>query len=66
MLAGTDHRASYKLGALDLSQANQPGLPFINVFYGPFILEVDVSIDGRRQTVRSPEFGRDEPDRVVT
>ncbi len=64
--AGTDHRVSYKLGRLDFSQANQPGLPYINTYFGPFILEIDVTIDGRRQTIRSPEFGRDEPDEVVT
>ena len=66
VLAGTEHRASYKLGALEFPQANPPGSLPINTYSGPFILEVDVAIDGRRQTVRSPQFSRDEPDRVVT
>lgn len=32
----------------------------------PFVLELDVSIDGRRLTVRSQEFSREPPDMVET
>lgn len=56
--AGTELQASYKLGALDLSRSAERVGPELNALSGPFILEVDVSIDGRRQTVRSPEFAR--------
>jgi len=66
VVAGADLQTSYKLGALDLSKANAPGGPSVNTYAGPFMLEVDISIDGRRQTVRSPEFGREEPDMVRT
>ena len=59
-------QTTYKLGALDLSRANKRGGPRLDVSRGPFLLELDVSIDGRRRTVRSSEFGREDPHMVVT
>ena len=49
---------SGKASASDQRAASKLVGPEFNANFGPFILEVDVSIDGRRQTVRSPEFGR--------
>ena len=57
--ADRDLQISYKLGALDLAQASNPSM-------GPFVLELDVSVDGVRQTIRSPEFGRQSPEIMVT
>lgn len=63
-----EQRVSYKLGALDLAQAQAQALagPDFNSYSGPFMLEIDVSIDGRRQTIRSPMFQRREMDMVET
>lgn len=36
------------------------GPPF-NTWMGPFILEIDVLVDGVCRTVRSPEFSREQP-----
>jgi hypothetical protein len=33
---------------------------------GPFLLEIDVSVDGKRQTVRSSAFSREPPHVMVT
>ncbi len=64
--AATELQASYKLGVFDLSRSAERVGPEFNAFYGPFMLEVDVSIDGRRQTVRSPEFSRVDIHMMVT
>ncbi len=56
----------YKLGPLDLSKANKRGTPTVDIFHGPFMLELDVSIDGRRRKVRSSEFGREDEHMMVT
>lgn len=67
VMAATDYQTSYKLGRLDFSAHAAADDPDFHTYYGPFILELDVSIDGRRQTVRSPEFQRDRDiERVVT
>ena len=57
---------AYKLGDLDLSRAAQLAGPDFDPYFGPFILELDVSIDGRRQTIRSPEFRRENMDMIQT
>lgn len=63
---GVEHKVSYKLGEPDMSRATEAVGPEFNTYMGPFILEVDVSIDGKRQTVRSPEFSREPPHVMVT
>lgn len=62
----TDLKISYKLGELDLSRAAEQVGPEFNTFGGPFILELDVAVDGHRQTIRSSEFYREPPHMVVT
>ncbi len=64
--AGTDLQVGYKLGALDLSRANKLAGPDFDPYSGLFMLELDVSIDGRRQTIRSTAFGRQMDDMVET
>lgn len=46
-------KISYKLGAFD-----RVG--------GPYVLELEVSVDGHRQTIRSPEFIDEPPHMMVT
>lgn len=62
--AETDMKISYKLGELDLTEASKLVDPAFNTYLGPFVLELDVSIDGRRQTIRSMPFAR-EPIAVI-
>lgn len=64
--AGQDLQISYKLGELDLSRASERVGPAFNTFAGPFVLELDVSLDGARQTIRSAEFGRRPVEIMVT
>lgn len=64
--AATDLQIGYKLGALDLSRANKLVGPDFNTYAGPFMLELDVSIDGRHQTIRSTTFTRQMDDMVET
>lgn len=59
-------KISYKLGELDLARAVELVGPEFNTYGGPFVLELDVSIDGHRQTIRSPEFTREPPHIMVT
>lgn len=65
-VAGADLRISYKLGDPDLSGAADMTDDNFNTYMGPFILELDVSVDGRRQTIRSAEFTREPPHVMVT
>lgn len=65
-LAGKDLSVSYKMGEPDFSRAAELVGPSFNTFGGPFILEIEVSIDGRRQTIRSGEFTREPPHIMVT
>ena len=62
----TELKISYKLGELDLARAAEQVGPEFNTFGGPFILELDVAVDGHRQTIRSSEFFREPPHMVVT
>jgi hypothetical protein len=64
--AGGDLKISYKLGLLDLSGAGPLVGSDFNVFSGPFVLELDVSVGGVRRTVRSPQFVRQNDDMVET
>jgi hypothetical protein len=62
--AGTDTKASYSLSVPDWSAVERT---LGRSSYGHmFVLEVELSIDGERQTVRSPEFPREEPHVIVT
>ena len=63
---GKDMTISYKLGELDLSRAAELVGPEFDSYMGPFILELDVTIGGRRQTIRSPEFRREPIHVMVT
>jgi hypothetical protein len=65
-IAGKDLNVSYKMGEPDFSRAAELVGPTFNTFGGPFILEIEVSIDGRRQTIRSGEFTREPPHIMVT
>lgn len=65
-LAGTEMKISYKLNDPDMSQAAALVGPDFNSYMGPFLLEVDVSVDGKQQTIRSAEFSREPPHLVVT
>jgi len=65
-IADKDLNVSYKMGEPDFSRAAELVGPTFNTFGGPFILEIDVSIDGRRQTIRSSEFTREPPHIMVT
>jgi hypothetical protein len=66
LAAGVEARAGYKLGDPDFSRAAELVGPTFNTYGGPFVLELEVSVDGRRQTVRSSEFSREPPDMMVT
>lgn len=63
---GVDMQISYKLGDLELPDANKLASAEFNAYSGPFMLELDVSIDGRRQTIRSHTFSRQDFDLVET
>lgn len=62
----TDLKISYKFAEPDLSRAAEQVGPDFNTYGGPFILELDVAVDGHRQTIRSSEFYREPPHMVVT
>ena len=64
VVAGADLQISYKLGDLDLSRATELVGPTFNTYMGPFMLEIDVSIDGARRTIVSGEFAR-EPEHIM-
>lgn len=61
--AGEAVKASYKLSQPDWSKINAK---LGNTYGQMFELELDIEIDGVKQTVRSPEFSREEPHVVVT
>lgn len=65
-VAGSELKISYKLGDPDLAQAEGLVGSDFNTFSGPFMLELDVSVDGVRQTIRSAEFTREPPHVMVT
>jgi hypothetical protein len=63
--AGTDLQISDKLGDLHLSPAARSAGPAFDSDRGPFLLELDGSIDGRRRTIRSVAFSRQFDDMIV-
>lgn len=66
VVPGVELKISYKLGNLDLSRASELVGPAFNPFGGPYILELDVAIDGVRKTILSPEFRHEPADIMVT
>ncbi len=58
LAAGADLNISYKLGELEVPLDRRGG-PDFNAIMGPFELELDVTIAGKRAKIRSPEFGRE-------
>jgi len=64
--AGKDLKISYKLGELDMAAGQKLAGPDFDVYMGPFVLELDVSVDGQRRTIRSPAFARQREDMVET
>lgn len=60
-----EQKVSYKLGQPDWSLVAQ-ALDNDDTYGQRFVLEVDIVFAGRSITVRSPEFEREYPDRVVT
>jgi len=65
LAANADVKASYKLSLPDWSEVEKraEGLSRYGAMY---VLEVDVTVGGVLQTVRSPEFTREEPHVIVT
>lgn len=66
VVAGKELQVSYKLGALELARGEALAGPDFDTMSGPFILELDVSIEGARQTIRSPAFTWQRMDMVET
>lgn len=64
--ARSNTKVAYRLAEPDWGQVQQQIGATVNVYGRPFILEVDVAVDGRTQTIRSSEFMREEIHMVVT
>lgn len=58
--------AAYRLGEPDWSQVQGLLAPGANLYAIPLILEIELSVDGAVQTVRSPEFLRQQVFMVAT
>ncbi len=63
---GVDLKIGYRLGEPDWAQVETALGSGVNLYAQPFVLEVDVAIDGTRQTVRSPEFVREQVHMIAT
>lgn len=63
---GATLQVTYALGDPAWAEVQQRLKPDANIYANPFVLEIEVSVDGRNQTVRSPEFVRQEVFVVVT
>lgn len=59
---GATVKVGYRLGDPDWSQAQDGSDPYTR----PYVLEIDISVDGISQTVRSPEFVREPVHVIVT
>lgn len=59
-------KIGYRLGEPDWVKVTETLGAGVNLYAQPFVLEVDVSIDGTRQTVRSPEFVREQVHMMAT
>lgn len=60
--AGATVKVGYRLGEPDW-EMTEPG---VDPFARPYVLEIDVSVDGVTRTVRSPEFVREPVHVIVT
>lgn len=63
---GAELKVAYRLAEPDWSQVTTALGPTVSLYAQPFVLEVDVSIDGARQTIRSPEFVREQVHMIAT
>ncbi len=63
---GASIKAAYRLADPDWSQVQSKLPDGTNIYARPLILELDVTVDGVAQTVRSPEFMRQEVHMIVT
>ena len=66
ILPGATLKTSYSLGDPSWTEVTQKLGGSANEYTTPFILEVDIVVDGAVQTVRSPEFMRQEVHLIVT
>ncbi len=65
VLPGATLKTSYSLGEPNWSEV-QTKLGNTNIYTTPLLLELDIAVDGLLQTVRSPEFLRQEVHMIVT
>ena len=63
---GAELKIGYRLAEPDWAKVAETLGAAVNLYAQPFVLEVDVSIDGVRQTVRSPEFVREQVHMMAT
>ncbi len=63
---GVALKVAYRLADPDWSQVQARLDPGTNLYGRPYMLELEVTVDGAAQTVRSPEFVRQELDVVET
>ena len=63
---GAGLKVAYRLGDPDWTQVQARLDPGSSLFTRPFMLEIEFKFDGATQTVRSPEFVRQEVFMVVT
>ncbi len=63
---GTTVKVGYRLGEPDWSAVNTILGAETDPYARPYVLEIDISIDGISQTVRSPEFVREPVHVIVT
>lgn len=63
---GAELKIGYRLAEPDWAKVAETLGAAVNLYAQPFVLEVDVSIDGVRQTVRSPEFVREQVHMIAT
>ena len=61
-----DLKVGYRLAEPDWEKVREALISGVNLYAQPFVLEVDVSIDGARQTLRSPEFVREQVHMIAT
>ncbi len=61
-----DLKVGYRLAEPDWEKVREALISGVNLYAQPFVLEVDVSIDGARQTLRSPEFLRERVHMIAT
>ena len=66
ILPGATLKASYSLGEPSWPDVHVKLGAASNLYTTPFLLEVDITVDGEVQTVRSPEFLRQEVHMIVT